>query len=206
MTYRLAIIATVLLALFVGYQAYLTYLTYNARSAIFETEAATVIGPENADLTIVEFMDYACVHCREIHPVIKQAVEEDGKVRLIIRPLPSMSEDGSSFGRMAYAAASLGKFKEAHDFLIANFGPLDAALVDKMAPALGMEAKALHEAYENPEIDREIWHNMDYFRALGAVATPTFFLAPDWPYIPEGSMPSAEDFKTMFNQAREKQK
>lgn len=203
MIFRIAIAVTVLFALLVGYKAYRVYETSHAVSAMFETRTPTAIGADGADLTVVKFMDYACVYCRNVHPELLKAIKEDGNVRLIVRPLPSKSEDGSSFGRLAYAAASLGKFEQAHDFMVQNFGPLDEALIDKMAAAIGVEADAVHQAYENPDIAGEIDHNMSLFHAVGGTATPTFFIGPEIVFIPANKMPLAADFKTMFAQARE---
>lgn len=203
MIFRIAIAVTILFALLVGYKAYRLYETSHALSAMFEAGAPTAIGPENADLTVVKFMDYACIYCRNVHPELMKAVTEDGNVRLIIRPLPSKSADGSSFGRLAYATASLGKFEQSHDFMVQNFGPLDEALIDKLAAAIGVEADTIHQAYENPDIASEIDRNMGFFRAVGGVATPTFFIGPEIVFIPAGKMPLAADFKTMFTQARD---
>lgn len=202
MIYRVALLLVVLFAAYVAYSGYGAYESWHAKSAIFTAPADTAIGPEDADLTVVEFMDYACEHCRAIHPVLMQAVKEDGHVKLIARPLLSAAPDGSRAARLAYTATTLGKFEGAHDYLITHFGTIDEAFMKDFASSLGIDEAALDKAFENPETDKAVRENFRLFGLLGGQATPTFFIGPDKIYIPYDGMPSAEDFKTMFNQAR----
>src|SRR5262245_164024 len=60
-------------------------------------------GAEDADVTIVEFLEYSCSNCRIVHPVIQQAVQKDGKVRYIVRPLAT-DEGQDPLAQFVYAA------------------------------------------------------------------------------------------------------
>ncbi|MCD8497372.1 MAG: thioredoxin domain-containing protein [Alphaproteobacteria bacterium] len=202
MIYRIAALFTILLALYVGYMGYAAYQAHAAKKAIFEGPTDQTFGPENADLTVVKFMDYACEHCREVHPALMKALEEDGHVKLIVRPLPSASSDGSQSARIVYTAATLGKFRETHDYLMEHFGPVDQSFVDNLAAAIDSTPEALEEAYANEETGNAVWENKRLFDALGGRVTPTFFIGPDTIFIPYEGMPTADNFKTMFNEAR----
>lgn len=202
MMFRIFAVLAALFAVYVGIMGYFTYQSIAAHSAIFEAPENASFGPADADLSVVKFMDYACIHCREVHPALMQAVKEDGKVRLIIRPLPSASPDGSIAARLLYAASSLGKFREAHEYLMTHFGTMDPAYFDTLAGALGIEPAALNAAFDKKDMGQAVWDNKDLFETLGGRVTPTFFIGPETIFIPYEDMPTAADFKDMFNKAR----
>lgn len=204
MIYRIALILTVFFAAFVAYTGYGTYQSWAAKSAVFRAPAEQSLGPQDADLTVVEFMDYACEHCRQIHPDLMKAVKEDGHVRLIVRPLPSKDPAGSKASRLNYAAGTLGKFYEAQDFIVAHFESPEETFLKDLAAVAGTDEAGLEAAYAKPETDAAMWENLRLFTALGGQVTPTFLIGPDTVFIPYEGIPKAEDFKTMFTQARSK--
>ena len=42
-------------------------------------------GNPDGDINIVEWFDYNCPYCRKIAPEIRQVVQDDGKVRLVLK-------------------------------------------------------------------------------------------------------------------------
>ena len=44
-----------------------------------------VAGNVDGDITIVEYFDYQCPYCRKIEPELRQVVQDDGKVRLVLK-------------------------------------------------------------------------------------------------------------------------
>jgi protein-disulfide isomerase len=44
-----------------------------------------VTGNPNGNITIVEYFDYNCPYCRKIAPELAQVVQDDGKVRLVLK-------------------------------------------------------------------------------------------------------------------------
>lgn len=202
MIYRIALVLTAFFALYVVYMGYGVYQSWAAQKAVFEASDSTVIGPADAPLTVVKFMDYACPHCREIHPPLIQALREDGQTRLIVRPLPSQSPDGSRAARVAYAAARLGKFGEAHEYIITHFGSIDDAFLEKTAEAMGVSREDLVNAIADKSTDAAVWENLEMFKAMGGRVTPTFFIGPGRVFIPQDGLPGPENFKAMFADAR----
>ena len=47
-----------------------------------------VAGNANGDITIVEYFDYQCPYCRKLEPELRQVVQDDGKVRLVLKDWP----------------------------------------------------------------------------------------------------------------------
>ena len=47
-----------------------------------------VAGNADGDITIVEWFDYNCPYCRKLEPELRQVVQDDGKVRLVLKDWP----------------------------------------------------------------------------------------------------------------------
>ena len=67
-------------------------------------------GNPAGDVTVVEFFDYRCPHCRRMAPVIKTLLTEDPRVRLVYKELPILGEESVLAARAALAARGQGKY------------------------------------------------------------------------------------------------
>ena len=47
-----------------------------------------VTGNVDGDITIVEWFDFQCPYCRKLEPDLRQVVQDDGKVRLVLKDWP----------------------------------------------------------------------------------------------------------------------
>lgn len=63
---------------------------------LFNDGYSWVDGPADADVTVVEFMDYRCGYCRRAHPEVQQLLDSDANVRLIVKEFPILGEDRCS--------------------------------------------------------------------------------------------------------------
>src|SRR3984893_17534563 len=57
-------------------------------SAVLRDPDIPVAGNADGDITIVEYFDYQCPYCRKIAPELRQVVQGDGKVRLVLKDWP----------------------------------------------------------------------------------------------------------------------
>lgn len=191
------------LFILIGILAYQVYLVYDARSSLVNPPAAYVFGPEDADLTVTEFIDYACPYCREMHPTFKEAMERDGRVRLAPRPLMSSNADGTGAAYIFYAAGMNGKAELAHDYLMGDGGVnLTEERLPEIAESLGIELEKFREDLNSAEPRDQISRNYKTFNAYGGTGTPTFFIGPDLVYLSDGGMPTVQDFLDLFDEAR----
>src|ERR1700730_6602774 len=58
-------------------------------------------GNVEGDITIVEYFDYQCPYCRKIEPELRQVVQDDGKVRLVLKDWPVLGPVSVTAARMA---------------------------------------------------------------------------------------------------------
>src|SRR6266700_7342852 len=75
-------------------------------------------GNVDGDITIVEYFDYQCPYCRKVEPELRQVVQDDGKVRLVLKDWPILGEVSKIAARTALAAKYQDKFIQAHDAMI----------------------------------------------------------------------------------------
>src|SRR5471030_154185 len=86
-----------------------------------------VAGNANGDITIVEYFDYNCPYCRKIAPELRQVVQDDGKVRLVLKDWPILGPISVVASRMALASKYQDKYVQAHEALIGLNSKLRAA-------------------------------------------------------------------------------
>lgn len=66
--------------------------------------AAPFIGAENADVTIIGFVDYNCPYCKKMQPEIDGLLKADPKVRVLYKDWPIFGDVSETAARTALAA------------------------------------------------------------------------------------------------------
>src|SRR5689334_11938645 len=80
-----------------------------------------VLGPPDAELTLVEYGSYACPHCCAVHEVVEGLRSRFGdRMRYVFRHMPvSGNENAVRAAELAeYAAATTGRFWQVHEALM----------------------------------------------------------------------------------------
>src|SRR5258708_9235479 len=74
-----------------------------------------VAGNPDGDITIVEYFDYQCPYCRKLEPELRQVVQDDGKVRLVLKDWPILGPVSVVASRMALACKYQDNSVPPHD-------------------------------------------------------------------------------------------
>ena len=137
-----------------------------------------VIGNANGDITIVEYYDYNCPYCRKIAPEIRQVVQDDGKVRLVLKDWPILGEVSKIAARMALAAKYQDKFVEAHDALIGVSSRLTEPRIRELLAGVGINIDRLNGdlTAKAKEIDAILARNSAQAQAFEFRGTPSFIV------------------------------
>jgi protein-disulfide isomerase len=139
------------------------------RAAIETPWGSSWQGAKDADVTLVEFYDYACGYCRASVPVMARLIKEDPKLRIVYREFPILGPGSEAAARLALAASSAGRFGAFHDALYAAGRP-DAQSLPIAARAAGIP----FAPPQDPAIDAELKKNYQIAGQLGATGTPLF--------------------------------
>jgi protein-disulfide isomerase len=137
-----------------------------------------VTGNPNGDITIVEYFDYNCPYCRKIAPELAQVVQDDGKVRLVLKDWPILGPVSVIASQMALACKYQGKYIQAHDALIGVASRLTEARIREMLAGAGIDIdRADRDLAANAKaIDAIIARNGDQATAFGFRGTPSFIV------------------------------
>jgi protein-disulfide isomerase len=137
-----------------------------------------VTGNPDGDITIVEYFDYNCPYCRKIAPEIRQVVQDDGKVRLVLKDWPILGEVSVIASRMALACKYQDKFIQAHDALIGISSKLTEPRIRELLAGAGIDVdRATRDLATNATaIDAIIARNGDQALAFGFKGTPSFIV------------------------------
>src|ERR1700682_4638839 len=137
-----------------------------------------VTGNPDGDITIVEYFDYNCPYCRKIAPEIRQVVQDDGKVRLVLKDWPILGEVSVIASRMALACKYQDKFIQAHDALIGISSKLSEPRIRELLAGAGIDVdRATRDLATNAKaIDAIIARNGDQALAFAFKGPPSFIV------------------------------
>jgi protein-disulfide isomerase len=124
--------------------------------ALFRSATSYVAGNPNGDVSMVEFFDYNCGYCRHALPDVIKAVNDDGKVRLVLKELPIFGEDSMAASKLALAANKQGKYFEMHQKLFTEPGRADEQKALRIAQELGLDIDKLKKDAQEPEIKKTL--------------------------------------------------
>lgn len=163
-----------------------------ARSAQAQTSDETVLtealvlrdpeipvgGNANGDITIVEYFDYQCPYCRKLEPELRQVVQDDGKVRLVLKDWPILGEISVKAARMGLASKYQDKFLEAHDAMIGVNSKLTEPRIRELLAGAGIDVDRLDRdlAANAKAIDAILARNNDQATAFDFKGTPSFIV------------------------------
>jgi protein-disulfide isomerase len=144
--------------------------------AIFRSPVSHVAGNPNGDVSVVEFFDYNCPYCRRaLHDVVK-LINDDGKVRLVLKELPILSDDSVAAAKLALASNKQGKYFEMHQKLLSQPGKADKEKALRIAKDLGLDTDQLQKDAEDPDIKKALDEAKDLAQKLSLKGTPLFLI------------------------------
>lgn len=135
-------------------------------------------GPADAPVTLVEYGDFECPYCGAMYGVIKAAQRVMGTgLRFVFRhfPLTDMHAHALRAAEFSEAAATIGKFWEAHDVLYENQAALSDRELMQYAVQLALHARDMTTAFEG-RYDEHIQKDFDSGLRSGVNGTPTLFI------------------------------
>jgi len=135
-------------------------------------------GNAEGDITIVEYFDYQCPYCRKIEPELRQVVQDDGKVRLVLKDWPILGPVSVIAARMALASKFQQKYVQAHEALIGVNSKLTEPRIRELLAGAGIDVdRATRDLVTNAKaIDTILARNNDQASAFGFRGTPSFIV------------------------------
>jgi protein-disulfide isomerase len=138
-----------------------------------------VLGTQSAPATLVEYGDYECPYCQQLHPIIREMMTRVEKLRFVYRhfPISKLHPHAARAAEGAEAASAQGRFWEMHDLLFEKDQILDDERLARLARKAGLDI----ERYTR-EMDEGVYAGRvetDFKAALygdAVTGTPTLYL------------------------------
>jgi protein-disulfide isomerase len=154
-----------------------------ARTALEKGINGPSRGPADAPVTIVEFSDLQCPHCKEAQPTVDKLMSEEKNARLVFQNFPLQSHDWAAkaaayadcIGRSsndAFWKFMQGVYDAQSDILTTNADEKLTALADKS----GVKGSDIAACAAKPETASRVEHSVALGKSVDVTGTPTLFI------------------------------
>lgn len=172
------------------------------------TEKLTVAGSKSPSVTVVEFFDYQCGHCKKMSPVVADLISKNPNLKVVYREFPIFGKTSQLASQAAIAAAMQGKYLEMQKQLF-DAKKIDDATILEAAKKIGLNIPKFQADMKSKEVADNITHNRKLADSMKLFGTPVFivlstpngeFNAKVQPAMIPGST-TAENFQKLISQA-----
>jgi protein-disulfide isomerase len=134
---------------------------------------------EQGNVTVVEFFDYNCAHCKNSAKTLAEVIKKDKGIRVQLEQLPILGADSVAVARIA-AAAKL-QDRDGRRFMRLHQRLLDVQRVDKdralaIAGDVGFDVDRLKSDMQSGRVMDQAERNLLVARELKIIGTPAFLI------------------------------
>jgi predicted DsbA family dithiol-disulfide isomerase len=135
-------------------------------------------GPQEAQVTVVEYGDFECPYCGQAEPVVRELLRDFGDVRYVWRHLPlnDVHPNAQLAALAAEAADEQGAFWPMHDLLLDHQDALRVPDLVGYAEQLGLDVERFEDDLRGHSGAPHIAEDVDTADLSSVSGTPTFFV------------------------------
>lgn len=142
---------------------------------IFENPHSPVLGNPKGDVTLVEFFDYQCPHCRAMTSAVKNLINDNQQLRVVMKEFPIFP--GSKYAsKAALASVKQDKYQAFHHKLMELNKPFKKDKIIKAAKDVGLDIQQLKQDMKSDTIAKELKTNLQLAQDLDLAGTPAFII------------------------------
>jgi thiol-disulfide isomerase/thioredoxin len=148
------------------------------RATHIDMSNAPAKGNPSARVTVVEFVDYECPHCKHAQALMRQVVEEYPKdVKVYFKHFPLSSHANARLAAEgAVAANKQGKFWPFNEKVWANSDNLTPAVLEKAAKEVGLDVARWRGDLDSDAVKGRVQADKSEGNDLGVLATPSIYI------------------------------
>ncbi len=149
------------------------------RLSVPPSERDRIEGAIDAPIVLVEYGDYQCPDCGEVHRMIKAIQQQLGnRLGFVFRHFPQVSihPQAQKAAEAAEAAAAQGQFWQMHDTLLEHQQALDNGYLVEYANELGLDIPQFLQALWKHVYTERINEDIESGLRSGVTTTPTLFI------------------------------
>ena len=133
----------------------------------------------DADITLIQYGDYTCNHCKHARDIVRRSVHRLGdKVQFIFRQKPSLLRQPTSdlAATAALAAGQQGKFWAMHDALFESGGDITEQSIRNIAEEIGLDIELFENDRVGDKVEAHLEKDIAYAAEANVQLTPTLFI------------------------------
>lgn len=148
------------------------------RQTHINLSAAPSKGAQSGRVTLVEFVDYECPHCKHAQTLIRQLVDEyPSDVKVYFKHFPlSGHTNARTAAEAAVAAQKQGKFWPYSDKLWTNSDNLTPAILEKIAKEVGLDVARWRKELDSDGVRDRVQADKSEGTDMGVNATPSIYI------------------------------
>jgi protein-disulfide isomerase len=148
------------------------------RQPRIDVSAAPSKGATSARVSVVEFVDYECPHCKHAQGLMRQLVDEyPNDVKVYFKHFPLSSHSNARLAAAAaVAAAKQGKFWPYSDKVWANSDNLTPALLEKAAKDVGLDVARWRTDMDSDAAKARVQADRAEGTDMGINGTPSIYI------------------------------
>jgi protein-disulfide isomerase len=144
---------------------------------LFNDAASPVGGNPKGDITLVEFFDYQCGHCKAMQPIVEKIIANNKNLRVVYKELPIFGGVSTYASKVALAAMNQHRYQAFHDALMVSEPPLTEDKVMDTAKKVGLNMTTLKKDMNSAAVKANIKSDFDLAQDLQLVGTPAFIVS-----------------------------
>lgn len=142
-------------------------------------------GPQTPVISMIEFSDLECPHCKAAQPIMEKLATDFPQVRFVFQQFPLPAQMHPWAMKAAQYSDCAGRmnpdaFWKYIDSIFENQGSIALATADdklkELATGAGLDAQKLSACAATPETAARITKSMDFGKSLDVNSTPTVFI------------------------------
>jgi len=146
------------------------------KDELFDGKDDPIAGNPKGDVVLVEFFDYNCGYCKQTVDALFDSVKADGKVKVVFKEFPILTEESEVAAHVALAAKKQGKYEEIHRAFMKYRGRLDEKQMFRIAGESGLNVDQLKKDMVSADVDKQLRRTQEIAHALQINGTPSFVI------------------------------
>lgn len=166
-----------------------------------------VLGNPDGETTIVEFLNYSCGYCKDLHPVLKETLAIRKDLRYVVRPMAyGLPEDSSVTSvKLALAAGLQGNFYEFHEAFLEYPSPdFPDDFIRELCDLYGVDYDQLIADSQSKQIQKIVDQHLAVSNHATIYSVPSIMIGKHIYQPPDEGIPDVQEMLVIIQNAEGK--
>jgi protein-disulfide isomerase len=150
----------------------------NDKATLFDSSHQVVLGNPNGKVTVVEFFDYNCPHCKDAVSDMLDLLKANHDLKFVLKEFPILTQGSVEAAHVAVAVRMQdptgAKYLAFHKELFSTRGLVDQARALAAAKDVGCDMARIERDMNSTEVKTTIAEDQHLADALGVSGTPAY--------------------------------